>query len=160
MEKGARYRPPHRQCSASFPFFFFPGGGIITEFIWLQVSHWKTWVFISVQPDASITKRAGILFIIKNVSYVRLICLIRRSSWATPRHLAILQQGGEKAAGNESNSVLLLVDGIRRSGGKNRKNPFFDVFSFIRKKYEDGLTTMCVQIFWWFCNYIHVYVHI
>lgn len=77
-------------------FFFFPGGGIITEFIWLQVSHWKTWVFISVQPDASITKRAGILFIIKNEPCVRLICLHRRSSWATRRHLAILQQRGRK----------------------------------------------------------------
>lgn len=95
--KGGEISAASQTVLGQLPFlFFFPGGGIITEFIWLQVSHWKTWVFISVQPDASITKRAGILFIIKNEPCVRLICLIRRSSWATRRHLAILQQGGRK----------------------------------------------------------------
>lgn len=78
--------------------------------------------------------------------------------------------GGEKAAGNESDSVLLLVDSIWWSGGKNRKNLFLDVFSCMPKNYEDGLTMMCVQIFLLLmvlklytriCTYINIiYTHV
>lgn len=56
--------------------------GIIMEFIWLQVSHWKTWVFISAQPNASITVALNFVMRVcnKNLHHVRPIHLVWRSA--------------------------------------------------------------------------------
>lgn len=161
MEKGARYgRWSNGESSAGFPLYWWQ---IITEFIWLQVSHWKTWVFISVQPDTSITKPAGIWFTIKNKSHVRLNVshLTQQQCSSTPsRNFAT----GEKKEVEILNKRFCLVVG----GDLPRRKKLCQAYIFLRRVAEKNISPLgfsetlytCINI----CTYIlHIiylaYIH-